>query len=142
MAINIADTLQPYPSGRYPIVEGSHVKGGYFSVPEIVDLYNIPLERRTSGMLVYVQSNNAEYRLISGMTNSFWTIVNKHAYQENLNVDRGGYIYHQLGYYPNFHITSASGQLVAGIQHVNNNVILLTYTHDIYLIPGASGFAS
>lgn len=142
MAIYVADTLAPYPSGRYPIVEGRHVKGGYFSVPEVVDMYGIPIERRTSGMLVYVQSTNLEYRLISGITNQFWTVVNKHSYQENMDSDYGGLVYHQLGYYPNFHMTSSSGQLVAGIKHVNNNTILLTYLIDVYTIPGASGFAS
>lgn len=125
MAINVIDMLQPSPSGRHPIVDARHTKGGYYSVPSTTDRDLIPIERRSSGMVVHIYNTNTEYRLISGITNDYWTVVNRHSFNQVVNsIGDNGFLKsfeHQLGYFPNIHITSASGVLIGEIIHTSNN---------------------
>lgn len=48
----------------YPLVEDTLVEGGYRVVESMEDLYAIPFPRRKIGMMVFVENENKEYRLI------------------------------------------------------------------------------
>ena len=54
MAIELVSTVKPKNNGQFPIAEANDIKGGYYSVASIEERDNIPLVRRTAGMLCYV----------------------------------------------------------------------------------------
>ena len=54
MAIELVSTIKQKNNGQFPIAEANDIKGGYYSVATIEERDNIPLVRRTAGMLCYV----------------------------------------------------------------------------------------
>lgn len=54
MAIELVSTIKQKNNGQFPIAEANDIKGGYYSVASIEERDNIPLVRRTAGMLCYV----------------------------------------------------------------------------------------
>ena len=62
--INIPSTIVPFTSDdTYPVTEDQYIKGGFRSVRALADRDNIPLARRSVGMLVYVISEDITYKL-------------------------------------------------------------------------------
>jgi hypothetical protein len=62
------------PSDVYPSHDSYYGKGGYREVLDLIERDSIPEQRRTVGMLVYVQSSDQIYKLSSGITNADWVI--------------------------------------------------------------------
>mgnify|MGYP004459288725 FL=1 len=54
MAIELISTIKPKNGGSFPIAEANDIKGGYYSVESIEIMENIPIDRRSAGMLCYV----------------------------------------------------------------------------------------
>ena len=54
MAIELVSTIKQKNNGQFPIAEANDIKGGYYSVASIEERDNIPLVRKTAGMLCYV----------------------------------------------------------------------------------------
>ena len=63
MAIELVSTIKQKNNGQFPIAEANDIKGGYYSVASIEERDNIPLVRRTAGMLCYVLGDKI-YKLI------------------------------------------------------------------------------
>ena len=74
------------PIDVYPSHIAEFGKGGYQSAIDIAERNDITQERRTSGMMVFVESNGLIYTLGPGLTNSEWTVFSPPAYQNILMV--------------------------------------------------------
>lgn len=94
------------PSDTYPSHDSYYGKGGYREVVDLVDRDSIPEQRRTVGMLVFVQSTDQIYKLSNGITNSDWVIfldaspssgANVAQYQVTAFENETVEIYHNLG---------------------------------------------
>ena len=74
--INLTGTIAPTDTlDVYPTHEAKYGHGGYREVADNTERDAIPTDRRSNGMIVFVQSSGIEYRLDSGLTNSDWVIV-------------------------------------------------------------------
>jgi len=62
------------PHDLYPSHDSYYGKGGYREVVDLVDRDSIPAQRRSIGMLVYVQASDQIYKLSNGITNADWVI--------------------------------------------------------------------
>lgn len=61
------------PAGSpFPATFPEEQLGGWREVDTLTDRDNIPVERRTIGMTVYVVANAASYTLLTGLTNADW----------------------------------------------------------------------
>lgn len=56
------------PTDTYPTHDSALGKGGHRTVATITEMNNIPSERRTEGMLVYVTATAETYKLLSNLT--------------------------------------------------------------------------
>lgn len=83
--VKVVGTLIPNnPLDKYPVVDAKYIKGGFMTVSDTNFMKDYPgddsqrgitVERRTEGMLVYVQDIDAYYQLIGGTANENWTEV-------------------------------------------------------------------
>lgn len=60
LGVVVAGTLKP--NGQYAVVDVLNVKGGYRSVDTVDDMYAIYKQRRSEGMLVYINGTGELYR--------------------------------------------------------------------------------
>ena len=54
----------------------NEIKGGIHSYADISERDALFVERRQSGMIVYIENSDEYYKLESGLTNSDWTLIN------------------------------------------------------------------
>jgi hypothetical protein len=75
LGTNVASAVVPFTtSDTYPSHLAKYGKGGYREVVDITERDGISDDRRSEGMLVYVQSEGLAYQLKDGITNSDWTL--------------------------------------------------------------------
>ena len=73
MALRITDHITTTsPLDTYPTHLSTLGKGGYREVADIEERDDIPLERRSEGMMVYVQDEGKIYILEGGLENADW----------------------------------------------------------------------
>jgi len=56
----------------YPVAYASELRGGYYQVSSLVEMYAIPAERRIEGLICWVTDTQKSYRLVGGIDNSNW----------------------------------------------------------------------
>lgn len=67
MAIEVISQFKQKNNGKFPLVDSNDIKGGLYIVDTIQEMSNIPIERRTDGMLVFVRNDtNHWYQLSDG----------------------------------------------------------------------------
>lgn len=74
MPLNISAGLVPTGGGAWETHDATYGKGGYRSVADITARDAISTLRRSTGMLVHVQSTGATYRMGAGLTNGDWVL--------------------------------------------------------------------
>lgn len=82
--------VRNHPLDKFPLMDVTDVKGAFMVVsdtnfmldyPETETVRGLPEERRTEGMIVYVQDINTYYKLNGGVGNDFW---------EEIDIEGGG----------------------------------------------------
>lgn len=84
MGIPLSGKLEPLDPNNddYPLTDPKYGLGGLRTVADLAEKYNIPYLRRELGMLVYVTSESAYYKMINlglngqNTTSSNWELLN------------------------------------------------------------------
>jgi hypothetical protein len=83
-AVNVTGTIAPTDTQDvYATHDSTYGKGGYREVPDLNARDSITIDRRSDGMLVYVQSEDKIYKLENGIENSDWIEFQIDAYAVN-----------------------------------------------------------
>jgi hypothetical protein len=137
MSIEIISDLKPVNDAPFPITQAKYVKGGYIAVADLTARNAIYDTIRATGLMVYVISEDRTYRLVSGVTNSNWTLDSNDAYVHTQSVASSSWtINHNLGYRPNVMVTDVSGNALVGQVRYTSEIAAEIAFNKVY-----SGFA-
>lgn len=125
-AVNVTGTIAPTDTADvYATHDSTYGKGGYREVYSLLDRDAITDDRRSDGMLVYVQQENKIYKLEDGVENTNWV---------EFNVDSSAINYDSSN------STLTSDTVQDALDELSGNVHnFSTKTVDYTLIGGATG---
>ena len=133
--LNIPASIVPYTDeDTYATHDSKYGKGGWRSVETVEEMNNIPMPRRTIGMIVYVIAMNKTFVLNGRLDNMGWTLysdqLDKHfTYDEHLYIPSDHWIiHHGLNKIPSVQIFSPTGmEIEGGITVLDSNNITIDF---------------
>jgi hypothetical protein len=131
---NIAASIVPFDTlDTYATHQSKYGQGGWHEVTDLIERDNIPQERRSIGMAVYVQEDDTIYLLKDGTSNNHWKALNTGGTSTTYTHTQGiasqtWLIIHNLGKKPSITIVDSADSVVEGeIQYVDENRALVTF---------------
>lgn len=133
--LKIPSTIVPFSKDDvYATHDSKFGKGGWHSVESVEDMFKIPVERRTIGMIVYVCSTKETYVLNTTLSNEGWKFYSDHidkhfSYTEKkYEESKKWVIHHGLNKIPSVQVFDSEGrEICGGITIIDNNNITIEF---------------
>ena len=137
--LNIPSTIVPYTEEDvYATHDSKFGKGGWRSVETISELNAIPVERRTIGMIVYVNQTKQTFILNGRLDNMGWCDyadqIDKHfSYTDHILIPSDRWeVHHGLNKKPSIQTFNSKGEKIDGfITVVDLNNVIIEFTRPI-----------
>lgn len=133
--INIPSSIVPYTNeDTYATHDSKFGKGGWKSVDTLREMNEIPMQRRSIGMAVYVEETHQTYVLNGSLDNMGWSLytdqLDKHFSFIDHKYEASDHwvIHHGLNKKPSVQIFDLNGgEVEGGITAIDNNTITIDF---------------